>query len=200
MEIFKADILSVNKKGQWVFYLSLSIILFIIIVFFVLQIIPVFLQVFSIMIWLIAVLRYFLQTKKQILKNPVGEFCISDESISLFDHTYFLPDITSIKISISGWKSYKRSQDRNLPVSALHHGDKNFITVITKDENRRCEFFLTSREHWVLLRQHVLSWYCRDMNIIEDMNGARTYGLEYLNYKEIQAFKKNLQVSKMCRL
>jgi len=195
MKEFRSDILIINKKGQLYFYLSLAIILVIIAVLVLLQIIPVVLQVFSIILWLFAISRYLLQTKKQVLKKSIGELKIKAEEISFFNNTFKLSEITSIKISISGWRSYKRSQDRQFPVSEMHNGDKNILKVTVKDQIAKCEFLLSSKAHWGELREHVISWHCRNLNVLEDSNGGKTYGLKFLSYKEIQEFKKYLQAA-----
>lgn len=193
MQDFKADILAPNKKGRLYFYLSVAMVMIVIVVLIFLQIIPIVLQVFSIALWLFAISKYILQSRKQVLKKIVGELIISDDRISIFDYNYNLDEITLVKISVSGWRSYKRSSDRHQPISDLHNGDENFLSVIVKDKTIKCEFLLTSEEHWQLLRQHVLNWYCLNINISE----AGTYGLQNLTYKEIQEFKKQLHISKI---
>jgi hypothetical protein len=59
------------------------------------------------------------------------------------------------------------------------------------------EFLLNSKEHLQLLREHVLNWYYQNINVIEDYNGGRSYGLEVLTYEERQEFKKYMNASKM---
>jgi hypothetical protein len=197
MEDFKADILIPNKKGRFYFNLSLGVIIVVIAVLTFLQIIPIFLQIFSFLIWLFALSNYIAQTKKQVLKKSVGDLKLTSDQISILGNSFNLKETTSVKISISGWKSYKRSNDRHQPISDLHKGDKNFLTVTSRDRNIKCEFLLTSKEHWLLLREHVLNWYYCNLNVAEDNNGGRSYGLECLTYKEIQEFKRNIQASKI---
>jgi hypothetical protein len=79
----------------------------------------------------------------------------------------------------------------------MHDGDKNFITVVADNTTTTCEFLLTSKEQWSLIREHLISWYCRNVNVSEDCNGGvKTYGLQVLNYSEIQKFKQHIQASK----
>ncbi|HEX8331745.1 MAG TPA: hypothetical protein VF622_03940 [Segetibacter sp.] len=197
MEEFKADILSTNKKGRLYFYLFVALMALVIAFLLYLQVIPFFLEIFSIMIWLFAILKYVLQTKKQVLKKSFGELRISEDQISIFNNDFSLHEIKSFKLSISGWRSYKRSSDRSQPVSNMHNGDKNYLTVVVNDQTTKCEFLLISKEHWQHLREHVMNWYYLNLNVSEDNNGGRSYGLECLNYNEIQEFKKHIHTLKI---
>ncbi len=196
MEEFKADILSINKKGRLLYYSLLSIILLAIAALILLQVIPFVLQIFTVLFWIFAIIQYVLQSKKQILKKSTGQLKITTGQIVLKDKSLSLSEIQSIKIFISGWKSYKRSNDRQKPISDLHHGDKNILTLISNNETIKIEFLLNSFEHWQLLREQVLHWYRKNINISESGNSGRTYGLESLLYSEIQEFKKQIHTSK----
>jgi hypothetical protein len=162
-----------------------------------LKIIPIVLQVFSIMLWLFAIAKYFFQSKKQVFKKKAGRLHLSEDQISI-NHSFLkLSEIISIKLFITGWKSYKRSPSRNQPIEGLQNGDKNFITITGKDGVTKCEFFLSSEKHWQLLREHLLSWYRKRMIVSEEATFGKSYGLQNLNYKEIQEFKKEIHTNKI---
>lgn len=197
MEVFKADIIEPNKKGKIIFYSLAGLVLLIFAVLIFLQVIPVVLQFFSVTIWLFALARYFLQSKKQILKKTVGQLQITEDQVELHDQQFQLEAITSIKIFVSGWKNYNRSPDRQQPISNLHNGDKNFITLEVSGKVFKVEFLLTSQMHWEELRQQVMNWHRKQVKLIEENEAGKTYGLRQLNYKEIQEFKDQLRNSKM---
>jgi cell shape-determining protein MreC len=125
MEEFKADILSTNKKGRLYFYLVVALACLVIVLLIYLQIVPVFLQIFSVLFWLFAILKYVLQTKKQVLKKSIGALKISEDQISIFHNKFSLADVKSLKVSVSGWRSYKRANDRSQPVSDIYNEDNN---------------------------------------------------------------------------
>jgi len=190
MQPFKADIVIKNKKGKWLFAGGVILVSALLILLMALGFIPVLGQLLWVMIFLVSITRYFLQTKKQVIKKKITELVIDADFIMIGDEKILLQDIKEVKIFISGWKSYKRSEERYQPVSDVHLGDKNLITLNMAGKNQTFEFMLHSKEHWSLLRLHVISWYRRNIKITESNPAGKSYGLEALMYAQIQGFKK----------
>jgi hypothetical protein len=117
---------------------------------------------------------------------------ISRDAITVLGEQYPVNELHGVTISFYGWKSYKRSEERSVPVTEMHAGDKNFISFVYREREVKAEFLLSSVEHWQLLRSHVIDWYRRGINIAETSHGSRSYGLELLNYAQIQEFKKRI--------
>lgn len=196
MQAFKADIIVANKKGRVIFYAIVGIVFLCVAVLLALQIIPVALQVFTIAFWLAAVFKYFLQSKKQIIKKTVGVLLINENGISIHNDDYSYAQIKSIELLISGWKSHQRSFDRGQPIQQLNNGDKNFLTLYTSTGKIGIEFLLTTQEHWCQLREYVVQWHRDGINLKEANAAGKTYGLQTLNYKEIQKYKQQVQNAK----
>jgi hypothetical protein len=192
MDTFRTDILAINKKGRTAFWVVISGITIALATLMVLQLIPLMLPVVWMAVVIYAFLRFYLQTRKQVLKKSVGTLELTNQSIRLADETFPLAGLGSISISVTGWRSYSRSNDRSVPVNDLHAGDNNHISFIHAGKERRAEFLLTSRKDWELLRHHVISWYQRGIKVVEDHRGSKTYGLEMLNYAQVQQFKQRI--------
>lgn len=195
MQEFKAHIVMVNRKGRLLFFSVAAALASAATVLMILGLIPVIFQLFSIGIFVFTSARYYLQTRKYMLKEPVSELIISEESIIAFGNTYLIHELNAVMISISGWKSYKKSGDRSVPITDMHAGDKNFIGFIYKGEERKIEFLMESEAHWQQLREHVFDWYRRNIKVIESVNGMKSYGLQVLNYAGVQEFKKIISTS-----
>ncbi|MCE3281862.1 MAG: hypothetical protein K0Q66_599 [Chitinophagaceae bacterium] len=190
MDTFKTDILDINKKGRTAFWLVVSGITIAVATLMILKLIPLMLPVVWMAVLIYSFLRFYLQTRKQVLKKSGGRLELTDQSIRLQGETFRLEDLDSISVSIAGWRSYSRSNDRSMPVNELHTGDKNYISFIHSGKEHRAEFLLASHNDWELLRHHVISWYQRGLKVVENHHGNKTYGLEMLNYAEIQEFKR----------
>lgn len=188
---FKADILQQNKKGQVFFFIIVSALAVILAALLIFGLIPLeIFQLISFVWFAYACLRYYLQTKKQVLKKVIDKLIINDDHIIINSTSFTVAEIKSIKIDISGWKSFQRTNDRSRPIENFHSGDRNYITVISPDKCEKCEFMLESQEHWNALREYVISWYQKHILIDESVNGSKSYGLEVLMYAQIQEFKK----------
>ncbi len=191
MQEFKADILQKNKKGQIMFTVIMATIAVILAALLIFGFIPIeIFQLISFVAFGYACLRYYLQTKKQVLKKSTGKIVINDEYVIISSTSFPIDEIKSIKINISGWKSFQRSNDRSRPIENFHSGDKNYITIFSSNKIEKCEFMLESLEHWSALREHVINWHQKQIVIDETVNGSRSYGLEVLMYSQIQEFKK----------
>src|SRR5688572_20529073 len=152
MDTFKTDILDINKKGRTAFWLVMSGITVAIATLLILQLIPLMLPVLWMAVVVYSFLRFYLQTRKQVLKKSVGTLELTDQSIRLHGEAFRLEDLGSISVSIAGWRSYSRSNDRSVPVTDLHAGDNNHISFIHAGKEHRAEFLLASRKDWELLR------------------------------------------------
>ncbi len=191
MQEFKANILQQNKKGQVFFFVVVATLAVILVALLVFGLMPLeIFQLLSFIGFAYACLRYYLQTKKQVLKKSTGKLIINDEYVIISSTSFPIDKIKSIKINISGWKSFQRSNDRSRPIENFHSGDKNYITIFSSNKIEKCEFMLESLEHWSALREHVINWHQRQIVIDETVNGSRSYGLEVLMYSQIQEFKK----------
>lgn len=190
MEIFSTDIVSANKKGRIIYWSLVAATSLVIIILIGYGLIPFLLQ----MIWMAVVIfsfaRYFLQTKKQILKKSTGVLSISTDYIEVNYEKFPMSELKAILISVSGWQSYKATGDRSMPVSDFNTGDNNIISFVYNERKVECEFLLRSKEDWQLLREHVINWYRRGIKVIENNTAGKTYGLEALNYSQVQEFKK----------
>ncbi len=190
MQEFKAEILKPNTKGKVLFFTVAGILTITIVVLLVLGIMPAVAPIFWIAIFIYGVARYFLQTRKQVLKKSVGELIITKHTITAMNEEFLIDDIKSLRILFYGWISYKRSADRSVPVTDMHAGDKNFISFQHNGELKRFEILITSMEHWQRLRIHLIDWYRRGISVSETAQGMKSYGMEVLNYSQIQEFKK----------
>jgi len=190
MEDFRADILQPNAKGKVLFFSLILVLAVVIIILLILGIMPVVAPIFWIAIFIYGVSKYFFQTRKQVLKKSIGEFIISDDRIIALNETYSINKLQSIRIDFYGWKSYKRSEDRSVPITDMHAGDKNFISFNYHSEQKKFELLITSIEQWQLFRTHIIEWYRKGINISESVQGMKSYGLGVLNYAQIQEFKK----------
>jgi hypothetical protein len=191
MQEFRADILQQNKKGQLFFFIIVATLAVMLAALLIVGLIP--LEVFQLVSFIgfaYACLRYYLQTKKQVLKKSIDKLIIHDEHVVINSTSFPVSEIKSIRINISGWKSFQRSNDRSRPIENFHSGDRNYITVFSPGKCERCEFMLESQEHWNALREYVISWYRKHILIEESVNGSKSYGLEVLMYSQIQEFKK----------
>lgn len=133
MQQFKADILSVNKKGRQIF-LILTLVsgaTFVLLAFFVA---PIIMHLASILTFLYAAIKYYLQTRKRLLKKIVAELVIDDEKIIINQNTFLLSEIKKINLQVTGWRSYSRSEQKEHPLQNIHSGDKNFIVVASADK------------------------------------------------------------------
>jgi hypothetical protein len=190
MQEFKADILKPNTTGKMLFFSVAGLLTLAIIVLLVLGIMPDVAPIFWIVIFIYGVAKYFLQTRKQVLKKSVGELIISKDRIIAMEQQYLINDLRSIRIEFYGWVSYKRSADRAVPITDMHAGDKNFISFKYNGVAKKFELLLTSKEHWQSLRTHLIDWYRQGIIIQESAQGMKSYGMEVLNYSQIQEFKK----------
>lgn len=186
MQEFCAPILSANKKGKALFVSMITAGLLILIFT---GIFTWLLQLIGMLIFIYGALRYYLQTKKQVLKKKTGKIIISETQITVPNGSVDINSLISIVISVSGWQHYARSGDRNTPLD-FHSGDNNILSFLVNGEEKKFEIELASRKQWELLREHVISWYRRGIKVIENNHETRTYGLESLNYSQIQEFKK----------
>jgi hypothetical protein len=190
MQDFKADIIKPNTKGKVVFFSVTGLLAIVIIVLLILGIMPAIAPIFWIAIFIYGVARYLLQTRKQVLKKSVGKLIITKNTITAMDEYYLIDEVKSLRIEFYGWISYKRSADRSVPVTDMHAGDKNFISFLHNGEEKKFEIIITSMEHWQILRSHIIDWYRRGISIMESAQGMKSYGMEVLNYSQIQEFKK----------
>lgn len=191
MQEFKADILQRNKKGQIFFFIIVAAFAVILAALLIIGLIPIeVFQLISFVGFAYACLRYYLQTKKQVLKKFNDTLIINNEHVVINSTTIPVSGIKSVRFNISGWKSFQRSNERSRPIEKFHLGDKNYITIFSGNKTEKCEFMLQSQEHWSILREYVISWYQRQITIDEFVNGNKSYGLEVLMYSQIQNFKK----------
>ncbi len=190
MQDFESDILEVNKKGRLFFFAMMLALTLLVIALMFLGFAPVILSLCGMVIFAFTAARYYLQTRRQVLKKPVGKLRITADSITAFGRVYKISELNAILVSFSGWRSYKRSTDRSVPLTDMHTGDSNFLQFVYKGSENKFEFLLETQEHWQQLRSHVISWYRRNIKVIENAGGGRSYGLEILNYSQIQEFKK----------
>ncbi|HEX6913754.1 MAG TPA: hypothetical protein VF145_00850 [Chitinophagaceae bacterium] len=191
MQVFEADIIQVNRKGNFYFYATMVVLAVTTVILMVTGILPFLAQLAWIGFFGYQAVRYYMQTRKKLLKRPVGKLVISEERIEVCGIQSFISELKVIRLAITGWRSYLATGDRSMPVSDFHAGDRNFISF-SSGLIEKYEFLLESELHFQQLREHVISWYRSGINVIETTCNMKSYGLQVLGYAQIQEFKKQI--------
>src|SRR5687767_15927659 len=98
MQEFRADILETNTRGKILFFSAVALLAIVTIVLLVLGLMPAIAPIFWIAVFVYGVSKYFLQTRKQVLKKSIGELVINNEKIIALNEGYSINELKSIRI------------------------------------------------------------------------------------------------------
>jgi len=120
-----------------------------------------------------------------------GSIKLSISDIIIDNQKYALEDVDSLTFDINNYKGKRMRYPYALPAGpCLAQGDNNFIRFNYKGADIELQFLLKSNVEVKILGEYLTQLYVNGVSFAETMNGGKSYGLENLNYKEIQEYKK----------
>lgn len=120
-----------------------------------------------------------------------GSIKLSIADIIIDDQNYALEDVDSLIFDINDFKGKRMRHPYMLPAGpCLAQGDNNFIRFNHNGIDIEVRFLLRSKEELIILGEFLTQLYVNRVAFTETLNGGKSHGLENLNYKEIQEYKK----------
>ena len=116
---------------------------------------------------------------------------LSISNIIIGNETYDLTDVENLIFEVTDFKSQRvRYPDRWPAGPCLAQGDNNYIRFTYQGNAITLQFLLRSKEELKTLGEYLTQLFVNRVRFQEILDGGKSYGLEKLNYKEIQEYKK----------
>ena len=121
----------------------------------------------------------------------VGTIEITKSNIIYNFITYSYQDIKSLSFSVRDFKGQNiGSEHGDIGGATLSKGVNNRLTIKTDKDEIVLVFRIDSEAHLNSLADTLKELYRQKIPIKEALGNSRSYGLQHLNYKQIQEFKK----------
>ncbi|MFZ1789526.1 MAG: hypothetical protein WAT92_14500 [Saprospiraceae bacterium] len=121
-----------------------------------------------------------------------GSISIRNNGIGINDEFYDYQQIKSLQFLINDCKGERLNTPGLFLDSgpSLSQGVNNKIEFEIKGEKKSLQVQLKSKEELLYLSDLIKELYLARIAFVEKLKNSKSYGLEHLQYKEIQAFKK----------
>lgn len=123
----------------------------------------------------------------------ISQITLKPTSIKLEDREMEIDSISKIEIHVNDWHGKKIVNNQSIFGSGpkLSRGVNNKLTVYSKDANRKeISFQIESKQQFQKLANWIKSLYQHNIKVVENYEYLMSYGLEHLNYAEVQKFKR----------
>ena len=120
-----------------------------------------------------------------------GSIILSLSAIEIDEQTYNFTDLKNLIFDINDYRGKRlRYPQMTHAGPCLAQGDNNFIRFNHNSTDIEVQFLLRSKEELVILGELLTQLYVNHVAFNETLTGGKSYGLENLNYKEIQEYKR----------
>ena len=127
----------------------------------------------------------------------ISQIKLDSDTIQLYGFLITFKKIKIIEISVNDWHG-KKIVTNLTPYSSgpkLSRGINNHCKIIYDDsESKEFDFQINSLQHFQELSEWIKNLYQTKIEIKEEYGNLKSYGLEHLNYKQIQEFKKKYTI------
>ncbi len=122
---------------------------------------------------------------------PLGSIQLSLSTIKIDEQTYDFDDLNNLVFDVNDFRGERMTYPYGVPAGpCLSQGDSNFIRFKHKGIDIQVQFLLRSKEELIILGEYLTELYLNNVAFNETVNGGKSYGLEHLNYNDIQEYKK----------